>query len=266
MAVSRAVAHRGGGARRGEHVGRLRSRRALRPDDGRVDAKLSADDVVFLLHDDTVERTSNGHGAASELAYRVIAGFDAGSWFDPSFCGERMPTLAEVADAVRRLGMLVNIEIKPSRGRERSTGERVASAAVELWRGRMPPLLSSFSIDALQAARDVAPELPRGLLVDAVPQDWRQTADRLGCLSIHVADQALDAGIVKALKSAGLHVMAYTVNDLARARTLVAWGVDAICTIGSISSARIRLKTYGPKGALRSRAGSRHDQFARDRF
>ena len=194
------------------------------------DVKLSGDNICFLLHDDTVDRTSDGHGSAGELDYATIAGLDAGSWFGPHFSGERMPTLAELAESVAQLHMLVNIEIKPSPGREIRTGEHVAVEAAQLWRGRTLPLLSSFSEDALAAARAAAPDLPRGLLVGTVPADWRERTERLECESLHVEHHALDAALVSAFKSAGLRVMAYTVNELSRARTLVEWGVDAICT------------------------------------
>jgi glycerophosphoryl diester phosphodiesterase len=194
------------------------------------DVKLSGDDVLFLLHDDTVDRTSNGHGAAVDLSYDAIASLDAGTWFDKRFAGEPMPTLAELSQTLERLGMLVNLEIKPSPGRETQTGTALAREAARLWRGRTPPLLSSFSDDSLSAARDAVPDLPRGLLVTDVPADWHTRAARLECISIHVAHKSLDAGLVQAFKDAGLYVMAYTVNELSRARTLVEWGVDAICT------------------------------------
>lgn len=195
------------------------------------DVKLSADDELFLLHDDTVDRTSDGHGAAADLSYDTIAGFDAGSWFGAEFAGERMPTLTELAETLERLRMRVNLEIKPSPGREARTGTQVAQEVARLWRERTtPPLLSSFSEEALAAARAAVPEIPRGLLVTSVPSDWQARAERLKCESIHVAHKSLDAELVRALKAAGLFVMAYTVNDRERARMLAAWGVDAICT------------------------------------
>jgi glycerophosphoryl diester phosphodiesterase len=194
------------------------------------DVKLSGDDIAFLLHDDTVDRTSNGHGAAAELEYATIAGLDAGSWFDPHFAGERMPALTEMSKSVTQLHTLVNIEIKPSPRREAFTGERIALDAAQLWRGHTQPLLSSFSDDALAAAQAAVPDLPRGLLVGAIPTDWQERTERLQCQSIHVRHDALDEALVGAFKSAGLRVMAYTVNDLDRARRLAAWGVDAICT------------------------------------
>jgi glycerophosphoryl diester phosphodiesterase len=228
---ARAIAHRGGGSFAPENTlaaFETGARYGLKM--AEFDVKLSADDTVFLLHDDRVDRTSDGHGPAAELRYDDIARFDAGSWFDPGFAGERMPTLAAVAQQVQQLGMDANIEIKPSRGCDARTGERVAREATMLWREGSPPLLSSFSEEALAAARAAAPELPRGLLVLGVPPDWSERVQRLDCLSIHVWHPALDATTVRAFKDAGLCVMAYTVNDLDRARTLLAWGVDALCT------------------------------------
>ncbi len=226
------VAHRGGGSLAPENTlaafeigARLGFKLA------ECDVKLSADDELFLLHDDTVDRTSNGHGAAADLSYQTIAALDAGSWFDGKFAGERMPTLTDLAETLERLQMRVNIEIKPSPGREARTGKEVALEAAQLWRERTtPPLLSSFSEEALAAARSAVPEIPRGLLVTTVPQDWHARAESLKCESIHVAHTSLDAELVRGFKAAGLFVMAYTVNDRERARALAAWGVDAICT------------------------------------
>jgi glycerophosphoryl diester phosphodiesterase len=200
------------------------------------DAKLSADNVAFLLHDDTVERTSNGRGAAAQLRYAQIAAFDAGSWCDARFEGEHMPTLAEVAQCCREEGLAANVEIKPCPGREVETGRIVGAETERLWRGKSaapgvaPPLLSSFSFAALAAARDAAPDLPRGLLFERVPVDWREQTAALDCVSLHASHRHLDEALVARIKEAGLFVLAYTVNDLERARLLVSWGVDTICT------------------------------------
>ncbi|WP_411829035.1 glycerophosphodiester phosphodiesterase [Paraburkholderia kururiensis] len=195
------------------------------------DAKLSVDNVVFLLHDDTVDRTSNGSGAAARMRYDALAALDAGAWYDAAFVGERMPTLEQVAARCKALGLAANVEIKPCPTRDEDTGRLVAFETARLWAGAEPaPLLSSFSFDALAAARDAAPTLPRGLLVEQLPADWRAQTDALGCVSLHVDHEQLDAQRVAQIKAAGLFVLAYTVNDLQRARELVAWGVDTVCT------------------------------------
>jgi glycerophosphoryl diester phosphodiesterase len=195
------------------------------------DAKLSADDIVFLLHDDAVDRTSNGRGAAKALTYAQIRALDAGSWFGADFASARMPTLAQVHERCMKHGLAANIEIKPCQGRDVETGVLVAREAARLWADAEPaPLLSSFSYAALEAARDVAPNLPRGMLYERVPANWRAQTAALSCVSLHASHRALDEALVAQIKDAGLRILAYTVNDPARARLLAQWGVDAICT------------------------------------
>jgi glycerophosphoryl diester phosphodiesterase len=228
----RVVAHRGGGTLAPENtLAGLRTGGQLGLKMVEFDAKLSADDVVFLLHDDNVDRTSNGHGPAAQMDYASIAALDAGNWFGAAFSGERMPTLDEVAGACLQYGLAANIEIKPCPGREAVTGSVVAQQAARLWGGhRAPPLLSSFSYDALRAARDAQPALPRGLLFSSLPHDWREQSKSLDCVSLHLNHRALTESLVREIKAEGLRILVYTVNELSRARELAAWGVDAICT------------------------------------
>jgi glycerophosphoryl diester phosphodiesterase len=193
------------------------------------DAKLSADNQVFLLHDDTLDRTTSGCGAAAQQTWAQLGILDAGSWFDRRFAGVRLPLLADAAARCERDKLAANIEIKPCPGREALTGELVAKAALSLWRSQTP-LLSSFSYDALAAARNAAPTLPRGMLFDAVPGDWRRIVQELECVSLHASHKHLTEPLVAEIRAAGLRVLAYTVNDPLRARELVRWGVDIICT------------------------------------
>jgi glycerophosphoryl diester phosphodiesterase len=228
----RIVAHRGGGTLAPENtLAAIEAGARLGLKMIEFDAKLSADNVAFLLHDDTVDRTSDGHGPAARMRYDALAQFDAGSWFDARFEGEWMPALDEVAEHCRALGLAANVEIKPCPGRDTLTGEIVARETARLWDGATPaPLLSSFSFDALRAARDAAPALPRGLLFDTVPSDWREQTAALGSVSLHADHRKLSEPLVAAIKGAGLRVLAYTVNTPERARELARWGVDAICT------------------------------------
>ncbi len=226
------VAHRGGGALAPENTlaafdaGAKFGHRMVE-----FDAKLSQDSVVYLLHDDRVDRTSNGHGVAAAMPYAELACLDAGGWFGAEFAGERMPTLEQVALRCRTLDLAVNIEIKPCPGRDAATGRLVAELALQFWGGVTPaPLLSSFSVEALEAARLAAPDLPRGLLIDDVPADWLDQARRLECVSLHVNQRKVSQALLAQVKAAGLWTMAYTVNDPARALELKRWGIDAVCT------------------------------------
>ncbi len=194
------------------------------------DAKLSQDQQIFLLHDDTLDRTSNGWGVAGEQRWSQLAQLDAGSWFSQDFSGEPLPLLQDVAARCHQHNMMANIEIKPTTDTDAATGKAVALAARELWRAQTPPLLSSFSVTALAAAQQAAPELPRGLLLDSWRDDWLALTTQLACVSIHLNHRLLNAERTAMLKAAGLRILVYTVNQPERARALLSWGVDAICT------------------------------------
>ncbi len=195
------------------------------------DVKLSADGVPFLLHDSTLERTTNGRGTAGQQPWAELAALDAGSWYSSSFAGERLPSLAQIAAACLTHGWLLNIEIKPTPGSETLTGTVVANAAATLWaNASIPPLLSSFQPLALQAARAEQPHLPRGLLLDTLPANWLQTAQQLGCSAVICQHQLWNAATVAQARSAGLKMLSYTVNDTASVQRLLALGTDGLIT------------------------------------
>lgn len=196
------------------------------------DAKLSADGVVFLLHDATLERTTNGHGVAGDLAWSALSQLDAGGWHSRAFAGEPLATLEGVARHCQAHGHWLNIEIKPTPGLEAQTGRAVAREAARLWAHdpAHTPLLTSFQPEALASARDAAPELPRGLLLDTLWEGWLDVATRLGCVAL-VCNHALwDTSVLAQARGAGLKAMAYTVNDDWAAQRLLDFGLDGIIT------------------------------------
>jgi len=194
------------------------------------DVKLSRDGVAFLMHDATLDRTTSGRGPAAALDWTELSRLDAGSWHGRAWAGEPLPTLDAVARFCIANGHLLNIEIKPSPGRERETGAAVAGEARRLWAGRTPPLLSSFRPDALEAARLEAPELPRALLLDALRPGWLDEAQALGCVGVVTAYSLMDREVIASLHGAGLRASCYTVNDPAEVQRLVALGIDGIIT------------------------------------
>jgi glycerophosphoryl diester phosphodiesterase len=194
------------------------------------DVKLSADGVPFLLHDATLQRTSNGRGIAGEQPWAALAQLDAGSWHSRAFAGEPLPTLDNIAQFCLRNGYWLNIEIKPTPGQESLTGSVVAQHAARLWQGAVPPLLSSFRPEALLAAQAAQPELPRALLLDSWWSGWLEVAQSLGCVAI-VANHALwDKTSVTQAKQAGFRTLSYTVNDEWAAQRLLDLGTDAVIT------------------------------------
>jgi glycerophosphoryl diester phosphodiesterase len=195
------------------------------------DVKLAADNVAFLLHDATLERTTSGRGRADALLWRELSRLDAGGWHSAKYAGEMLPTFAAIARWARAHGVACNVEIKPTPGRERETGAAVALDAAQLWRdAEVPPLLSSFAEDALDAARDAVPTLPRALLLDVLPPDWLDRLARLECVALDANHLELTGEIVKEAHSHGYRVCCYTPNDPVRIAELGGWGVDTIIT------------------------------------
>lgn len=237
----RMLAHRGGGALAPENTlaalaeGHARGYRAAE-----FDAVLTADEVPVLLHDATLDRTTDGHGCVADWRADELAHLDAGRWFAPAFAGVRVPTLEQALQFCWERGIWLNIEIKPVRGHEVRTGEVVAAcvgafcarcAGQDAARARaFVPLLSSFAPEALAAARARAPELPRGLLVGAIPAGWRASLQALDAVTLHCDHRALDQAGARAVRGAGYGLLCYTVNDAPRAHELARWGVHAVCT------------------------------------
>lgn len=234
----RCVAHRGGGTLAPENTlaglrcGLAHGYRAVE-----FDVMLARDGVPVVMHDPHLGRTVNGTGHVFDYAAAELVTMDAGSWFAREFAGETVPLFTEFADFCKANGIWMNIEIKPAPGHEEHTGRVVASLARAMFGleiaqddpGRIP-LLSSFSVTALDAARAAAPDLPRALLLDRIEDGWQATASALEAVAIHANQRHLTRPQAEAVKAAGFGLFCYTVNDPARARELFAWGVDAFCT------------------------------------
>ena len=203
------------------------------------DVKLSADDVPFLLHDTDLLRTTNAstqlgaHASAigSDHHWATLCLLDAGSWHSPPFASEPLPTLETIAHYCLAQGHSLNIELKPTPGAERRTGEVVANHAARLWAGTgAPPLLTSFEVAALEGARHAQAHLPRGLLLKTWWAGWLQAARQLGCVAI-VAEKTLwNEPKVAQAKNASFRCLSYTVNDATQAQRLLAMGLDGLIT------------------------------------
>ena len=226
------IAHRGAGKLAPENtlaafrVGASHGYRAFE-----CDVKLSADGVPFLLHDSTLGRTSSGQGTASLLKWSDLSRLDAGAWHSRAFAGEPLPGLDRIAAYCIANGLALNIEIKPTPGDEVATGRVVAHEVARLWAGQAPPpLLSSFSADALCAAKEADARWPRALLLDALREGWLAETQALGCVAVVTNHKLMDAAVIAELHAAGLRALVYTVNDAATAQRLLALGIDGIIT------------------------------------
>lgn len=229
----RLIAHRGAGRQAPENTlaaFRLGASRGFLMME--YDVKLSKDGIAILLHDDTVDRTSDTTGLASDKTLAELACIDFGAWHSSAYAGEAIPTLYNIAAFTLANGIRSNIEIKPVTGLEAETGKQVARIAQQLWaHADVPPLLSSFSEEALEAALQEAPMLPRALLIeDEVPANWQQRLEQLQCIGINLNNRHVTREIISAMRAADYNVAVWTVNDAARARDLLNWGCNAVIT------------------------------------
>lgn len=230
--IPRVIGHRGalGHAPENTLVG-IRKAKELGCSWVEFDCMLTLDKVVILNHDDTLDRTTNGTGLVSDTPLVAIRRLDAGSWFDPSFTGTPVPTFDETIVLLKELGLGGNVEIKPVTGHDRETGRLVAREIAALWPTTLPPpVVSSFSLTALEAAREEAPHLDRAILWWEIPDDWHAHQERLEASALHVSVKKLTAERAAEFRAAQVPFRAYTVNDPVDAERLFDWGCEAIFT------------------------------------
>jgi glycerophosphoryl diester phosphodiesterase len=213
------------------------------------DVRLTGDGAPVLCHDPSLDRTTNGSGPVAAQTLAAIRRCDAGGWFAPAFVAEKMPTLDEAVALAAELGLGANIELKADRGREYATAAAVAATLQRLDDRRLPPLLvSSFLLSALAALRELAPQIPRGVLFRLVPRGWGEIARRLGCVAIGADHRRLRPRRAAEIRAAGYQLAAYTVNEAPRARVLYDWGVTSVFS----DAPDIVLRAGAGRGELRA--------------
>ncbi|MGW0815801.1 glycerophosphodiester phosphodiesterase family protein [Streptomyces viridiviolaceus] len=193
------------------------------------DVQLSKDGVPYLMHDNTVDRTTDGTGDITTLTSAQLDRLDAGSWFAPSFAGARVPTLArQLADLRTRGGDLL-LEVKRAQSRD-EVAAMIDVVRAERMTDRV--FVQSFSRDHLRWVHELAPELPLGLLVGTLDADPVAVAEELHLSSYNPSGGALDTrpGIVADLHEAGVATMVWTIDSAAQWKRYDGYGVDAVIT------------------------------------
>jgi glycerophosphoryl diester phosphodiesterase len=235
----RIIAHRGGGTLAPENTlaamrcGLEHGFRAVE-----FDVMLAADGIPVLMHDPEFGRTVRGSGRVCDTPAQVLGDLDAGAWFGANFAGEPVPTYEQVVNFCKENGIWMNVEIKPAPGFEAQTGTVVGQYTRRLFADQLSakalagalPLFSSFSFEALAAAKTAAPDIPRGFLLDVLPPDWLTRLQALDAIALHTNHKKLSAAQAAAVKDQGYGLFCYTVNTPERAREILGWGVDAFCT------------------------------------
>ena len=193
------------------------------------DVMQAVDGEAIVFHDETLDRTTNGHGDVKNESYARLRALDAGRWFNSVFSGERIPNLQQVVEFLQQNNMSANVEIKPLPGQEENTVIKALEIITPIFPQPNPAILfSSFSIESLQALRLHSPNCLLGLLLHEWEHGWQDTCESLQCVSIHVNEEIMTKEMANKIKKMGRILLCYTVNDPNRAKELFSWGVDAV--------------------------------------
>ena len=228
--LSKIIAHRGASALAPENtLAAFRKAAEMGARWVEFDVMLAASGEVVVIHDEMLERTTNGIGLVSECSYSYLQTLDAGSWFNAAFAGEKIPTLVQVLELLCDLDLMANVEIKPASGCEDETVQQVLKVIDENWPADKKPLLvSSFSEKVLECVRKYSSTQPLGFLMDEWQDEWQKKCDALDCISVHLNKKIVTHSRVEAIHATNRLLLSYTVDDPLLAKQFFAWNVDAV--------------------------------------
>jgi len=225
------IAHRGFSGRAPENtVAALREAIAIGADMAEIDVTLTADERVVVIHDETLDRTTDGNGLVAEYGFDEIRGLDAGSWFAPRFAGEKVPTLGEVLDTSKGR-ILLNVEIK-TEAVDRGISDKVAAAIQE--RGMTDQVVvSSFSPTALEQMHAIAPEIRTAVLYNPKlhrGEDPAEIVRGVGASAFNIRGSRLKAKMLRSCREHRIPVGVYTIDKPKKMKRWVKKNIDAIFT------------------------------------
>ena len=196
-----------------------------------LDVDMTRDGVPIVIHDDTVDRTTNGHGAAANLTLSEIKQLDAGSWKDSKYADERIPTLEEVFEAIAKK-IWINVELKKMSLKDNGLEEAVVRL-IQKMNLRDRVILSSFNPFAIRKVKQIDPSIPIALLTTGKTPLYLREAWLEPLLSLearHPQQAQLKAKGMAHYKRGGKRVNVWTVDDPNDMKLFASWGVDGIIT------------------------------------
>jgi len=232
IAFPKLIAHRGASTYAPENtLASLRKAAELGVSWVECDVALSACGQTVIMHDSSLNRTTNGKGEVAKTSYELISQLDAGGWFAPEFKDERVPTLDQWLSCTAALDLGLNLELKGIPSQADQLMEKVLASLKLHWSEDYANLcVSSFSLENLEAARRADAKLPLGLLSKAWSEEYGELLDSLSCTSINLAHQSLDERVMRQIAAHNVAVLAYTVDDKKLAEHLFELGVCGVFT------------------------------------
>jgi glycerophosphoryl diester phosphodiesterase len=190
-----------------------------------TDLQLTRDTHFVAIHDETVNRTTNGQGAVHDLSLAEIRRLDAGSWFGSEFTGERVPTLEEALEFAKKHDVVFYLELKPAGS---WGGEHALIGALRESGEIARTIVISFDTGILAALRKIEPTLMTGVLYDGQLTDPLDAALEVGARQVVVRGDLVTPWMIAEARRKDLQVVCWTINHPAHMRSLVAAGVDGI--------------------------------------
>lgn len=196
-----------------------------------LDVRLSKDGQVVVIHDDTIDRTTNGRGKVADYSLKELKQFDAGSWFAPQFSGEQIPTLKEVLELAKGK-ILVNIEIKDESLGQYSIMDLADRALQEVKKAGMEDqvIFVSFYPVALERIKERDSRIWVGLLYHKPWNSLPEVTGRRSFPVLGLRNSYLTKGKIARIHQEGMKVNVYTVNSEKEMEQFVGWGIDGIIT------------------------------------
>lgn len=201
-----------------------------------VDVQRSKDGELVILHDTTVDRTTNGTGKVGDLTLAELKSLDAGSWFSPRFQGEEIPTLEEILDRYKgkRSGILIelkNPELYP--GIEKQLADLLKKKRMHKRTGKV--IVQSFNHESIQTYHQIQPSVPLGVLISYTQYKNGISDEQIDAFASYAQyfnpnKSLVDSDLVKRVHQRGLKIFPYTIQDKEAADQLIKAGVDGIIT------------------------------------
>ena len=233
MPVPLIIGHRGASAVAPENtMAAFREAIAVGADGIEFDVRLTSDGVPVVIHDSTLRRTAAVNQRVADLSWQELSKIDVGSWFNPQFAGECLPSLAQLFDLFRTDNRSLYLEMKCDSPAEYKPLAEACCRMIDEYSFKDRVMVECFQLPALEVLKEIDPDIKTAALFDRMFTDRSviTRATEIGAMAVALHHRLARKNLVEKAKQAGLHVAAWTVDDpiwLDRARAI---GIDALIT------------------------------------
>ena len=208
-----------------------------------LDVQLTKDETLVVIHDERIDRTTDGEGWVKSFTFNELQAFDAGSWFDPSFNEERIPRLEDVFKLMQQNDLIVNVELKTGIVQYQGIEEQLLTLIAE-WGYENRVIISSFNHYSLAKIRELHPAIETAaLFMEGLFEPWSYIKT-FGATSMHCFFPVAIPEMIEGAQQHGTALRAFTVNEDHHLKNLIHQRIDGVITDDPKKAARIRQSLY----------------------